>query len=330
MSSPNSRASLKEYCLRKLGKPVLQINIDDEQTEDCIDDALSIYQENHMDGVEETFLKHVITGSTLTLSSASTGTFSNSESITGGTSNCTAKVHVQANTTTITFYNHKDGNGYINNSSSDTFTAAETVTGSVSGSTGTVDSVTFGDIDNYYIPISDSIIGVKNIFHIDGDATTSNMFGFKYQFLLSELGNMAGGDLIHYAMSMKHMALMNDLLVTDIRYRYNRHMDKLYVDIEWKDQDAIQIGDFLIVNVYQILNPETYTDVYNDIWLKKYLVALMKKQWGQNLIKFEGMQLPGGTTLNGRQIYNDGMQDIELLEEELILKYQAPLEFFMG
>lgn len=328
MATPASRENLKQYCLRMLGKPVIEINVDDDQLEDRIDEGLQYFQEYHFDGVEKTYLRHKITPSTLTITGPS-GTFSVGERITGGTSNATATVHT-ANTTVITFKKHKDSNGYQNNSSSSTFTNSETITGGTSSVTATAGTTTFGDIDNHYIPITNNIIGVVNIFDIsETSGTSSSMFNFRYQFNMNEMPYLTAGSLAQYQMTQGHLALMNDIFVGKKPIRFNKHQNRLFLDLDWENDD-IQVDEFIVAEVYAILNPDTYTDVYNDMFLKKYTTALFKRQWGANLIKYEGVQLPGGTTLNGRTMFEEAIQELRETEEQASLKYELPVDFMVG
>jgi hypothetical protein len=158
------------------------------------------------------------------------------------------------------------------------------------------------------------------------------MFSVEYQFNLNELPNVlqGAGGMSNFALTKQNLSLLNQMFSsgTSRQIRFNRMTDKLHLDMDW--DNAIDIDDWIIVQCYKKIDGATYTEIYNDIFLKKYTIALFKKQWGQNLIKFEGMQLPGGATLNGRQIYDDGNNELEKLDEELQLKYQTPDNFYVG
>tara|TARA_B100000949_G_scaffold78280_2_gene69730 strand:- start:2655 stop:3653 length:999 start_codon:yes stop_codon:yes gene_type:complete len=328
MATPNSRENLKQYCLRMLGKPVVEINVDDDQLEDRIDEGLQYFQEYHFDGVEKTYVRHKITGSTLTITNP-VGTFKAGEIITGGSSNASATVH-SANTTVITFKDHKDINGIQNNSSSSTFTNSETVTGDSSSATATAGTVTFGDVDNHYIPINDSIIGIVNIFDInETSGTSSSMFNFRYQFSLNEMPYLTRGAIAHYQMTQSHLQLLNDIFVGKKPIRYNKHQNRLYLDLDWANDD-LKIDQFVVAEVYAIIDPDSFTDVYNDIFVKKYVTALFKRQWGANLIKYDGVQLPGGVNLNGRQMFDDAVTELTAIEAEMQVKNELPVDFVIG
>ena len=334
MAKPSTREELKQYCLRTLGKPVIEINVEDDQLEDRIDEGLQFFQEYHFDGVERMYNIHQITGSTVTIAS-NTGAFTVGEKITGGTSNATANV-VAANTTVITFKHHRDTNDIANNNVSSSFSNGETITGSSSGSTAVAATaetiVTFGDVDNRYIPINDSIIGVTGIFDIQdvgGTNRTSDLFSFRYQFHLNEMPYLTATSVINYKMSMQHLQLLNDMFAGKKPVRFSRHQNRLYLDIDW-EQDDIKVDEYIIAECYRIIDPANFSDVYNDMFLKKYTTALFKRQWGANLIKYEGVQLPGGTTLNGRTLFEEANQEIATVEEQASLKYELPVDFMVG
>jgi len=336
MTQPTTRATLKDYAKRQLGHPVVELNLDDDQMEDRIDDALEYFQEYHFDATEQTFLKHQITGSTLKLTA--NVVFTAGETITGGTSGVRATVHeYHSANTTIRYKNPEvksggDGNTYYANTTT-TFANNETVTGATSGASATTHASTansLGDFDNQYISITENIIGIKGVIPMyDTTASTTNMFSVNYQYALNDLYRMGtGAQMSNYVFTQQHLSQINHLFNTRPRFRFNRHTDRLYLDIRWGTD--VSIDDFIVAECYTITDPATYSDVYGDMFLKRYVTALFKKQWGQNLIKFEGMQLPGGITLNGRQLYDDAVQEIEKIEEEVQLKYQLPDDFLIG
>jgi hypothetical protein len=334
MAKPSTREELKQYCLRTLGKPVIEINVEDDQLEDRMDEGLQFFQEYHFDGVERMYNIHRITGSTVKIAS-NTGAFTVGEKITGGTSNATAKV-VSSNTTVITFKSHKDTDDIANNDTTSSFSNGETITGSTSGSTAVAETdaslVTFGDVDNHYITLSDSIIGVTGIFDIQdtgGAQTSSDLFSFRYQFHLNEMPYLTATSIINYKMSMQHLQLLNDMFVGKKPLRFNRHQNRLYLDIDW-DNDDLEVDEYVVAECYRIIEPATFTDVYNDMFLKKYVTALFKRQWGANLIKYEGVQLPGGTTLNGRTMFEEAITELRETEEQVSLKYELPVDFMVG
>ncbi len=331
MSKPSSREQLKQYALRQLGKPVIEINVDDDQLEDRIDEGIQFFQEYHFDGIEKMYHTHRVTASSITISSIN-GNFSNSEVITGSTSNATATIHtIETSPDRILFKHHKDTNGISNNAISSSFTDGETITGKISGATATAGTVTFGDIDNHYIPISDAITGIIGIFDIRDTASsmTSNMFSFRYQFHLNEMPYLQSGSAINYSLSMQHLQLLSDMFAGKKPIRFNRHQNRLYLDLDWENED-IEIDEYIVAEAYRIIDPDTFTDVYNDMFLKKYVTALFKRQWGANLIKYQGVSLPGGITLDGRQIFEDAQTEIRDIEEQMQSRYELPIDFMVG
>lgn len=249
MSAITSREEFKEYCLRKLGKPVIQINIADEQIEDRVDDAFEYYRDYHYDAVEKVYLKH---------------------------------------------------------------------------------KVTQEDMDNGYIPISHLVTGVKRVLPLfdKTDGYSKSFFDVRYQMHLNEIYDLKNIELLTYELTQSHLQLVNDMITGRVPIRFNRHQNKLFLDIDW--EESLNVDEYLIVEVYRILDPDTYTDVWNDRWLKRYATALIKKQWGENLSKYEGIQMPGGVTFNGTRIMDEATQEIEKLEEEMSLNYELPVDFMVG
>lgn len=241
-----SRSEFKEYCLRKLGKPVIDINVDDDQVEDRIDEALKFYWDYHFDGTEKVYYKHQFTQE---------------------------------------------------------------------------------DISNKYITLPNNIIGAVNIFDLGDYIATNNIFNIRYQIALNDLYTLTYQSVVPYYMAFQQLQLIEQLLVGKQPIRYNRNNNKLYVDVNW---DKITAGYYLVVEAYQTLDPDTYNDVYNDRWLQKYATALIKQQWGSNLTKFIGMQLPGGITFNGEKIYNDASKEVEDMEQSMIMDYSLPVGDMIG
>ena len=275
MAQPASRSQLKDYCLRQLGAPVLEINVADEQIEDIIDDAIQYFHERHFDGVLRTYLKYQVT----------------QDDIDRG------KGPGQSGVTGIT-----------------TTTASSTIDGA---------SVQFDWKENSnYLQVPPSVIGVEKIYHFDGSNNiTNNMFSVKYQLFLNDVYYWGAMELLSYAMTKTYLSDIEFLLTTEKQIRFNQRMDRLYLDIDWQTTSP---NDWLIMDCYRTLDPNDYTRVWNDSFLKKYTTALLKRQWGQNLIKFNGVKLPGGVELDGRAIYEDGMKDLEIIREMMSNTYELP------
>jgi len=271
MSKPNSRATLKDYCLRKLGYPVLEINVDDDQIDDLTDDAIQYFQERHFDGIERVFLKHKLTEADI----------------------ATAKT---------------------------TQTTTSATTGISNGITSSGNASSFLETNNY-LKLPDHVIGVEKVFKMDASTISSGLFNIKYQIFLNDLYYYGALDLLNYAMTKTYLEDLSRMITPDTQIRFNKKQHNLYMDIDW---NQINPDTFLIMDCYRLVDPGNATDIYNDFWLKRYLTALIKKQWGQNLIKFQGVMLPGGIQLNGRQIYDDAVKEIEEIEYSLKTEYELP------
>ena len=183
--------------------------------------------------------------------------------------------------------------------------------------------VTFTYYENSnFLQIPPSVIGVTKIYHFDGTNTmTNNMFSVKYQMFLNDIYYWGATELLTYAMTKTYLEDINFLLTTEKQIRFNKRMDRLYLDIDW---GSVSKDDWLVIDCFRQLNPDDYNRVWNDSFLKKYTTALLKRQWGQNLLKFQGVKLPGGVELNGRQIYDDAEKDLEIIREQMSNTYELP------
>jgi len=194
----------------------------------------------------------------------------------------------------------------------------ETATQSFDGAT---QSFTWNENGNY-LKVPDNIIGITKIFHYDGsNAISSGMFSIKYQMFLNDIYYMGASEVLSYAMTKTYLADLDFLLTTQKQIRFNKRQERLYLDIDW---NTINKDDYVIVDCFSTLDPSDYGKVWNDSFLKKYLTATMKRQWGQNLIKFAGVKLPGGIELNGRQIYDDAEKDLEIIRDQMSNTYELP------
>ena len=276
MAKPASRQQLIDYCLRRLGAPVLEINVDDDQIDDLVDDALQYFQERHFDGVERMYLKYQITQADI-----------------------------------------DRGRGRNTNGVGVTTTTATSSTGN---------NFNFYETSNY-IQVPDSVIGIEKIFKFDTSSISGGMFSIKYQLFLNDLYYFNSVELLQYAMVKSYLEDIDFLLTTDKQLRFNKRQNRLYLDLDWASQSTNQ---YIVIDCYRILDPNTFTNVYNDSFIKKYLTAVIKKQWGQNLIKFRGVKLPGGVELNGREIYEDAEKELEDIKQRMALEYELPPYDFIG
>ena len=191
--------------------------------------------------------------------------------------------------------------------------------------TSTIDgqSVTFNFEENSnYLQVPPQVIGISKIFRFDGTNTvTNNMFSVKYQMFLNDIYYFGSTEILTYAMTKRYLEDMDFALNTEKQIRFNMRQDRLYLDIDW---GSMNVDDYLIIDCYRLIDPNDFTRVYNDSFLKRYLTALIKRQWGQNLIKFQGVKLPGGIELNGRQIYDDAEKELDKIKEQMSNTYELP------
>ena len=275
MAQPSTRQELIDYCLRRLGAPVLEINVDDDQIDDLVDDAIQYFNERHYDGVERMYLKYQIT----------------QDDIDRGRAKNTSGVGIVTTTGTST---------------------------SVSG-LGTVTS-NFYETSNF-IQVPDSVVGIERIYKFDTSSISGGMFSIKYQLFLNDLYYFNSVELLQYAMTKSYLEDIDFLLTPDKQVRFNKRQNRLYLDIDWGSQSA---GSYIVLDCYRALNPADFSKIYNDSFLKKYLTSLIKRQWGQNLIKFRGVKLPGGIELNGREIYQDAENELRELKDRMALEHELP------
>jgi len=320
MAKPNSKTTFIDYCLRSLGAPVIEINVDDDQIDDRIDEALQFYQHYHADSIEKMYLKHKVTNSTLTLTGAVAGNFSVGEKITGSTSGAVATIKT-ATGNKITYSALKDSN---------TPFSTETITGEASGATAVIASIAKGDIENGYITLNDLVRDVVRVMPIRDTVSSTDMFDIRYQMHLNDIHSVGFmGSLTDYVMSQQFLSLLDQVIDSDEKHiNFERHKNQLRIDMDWDKE--VEVNDYIVIECYRVIDPDTYTDVYNDYFLKRYATALIKRQWGTNLIKFEGMVMPGGVTFNGRQIFDDANEEITRLEEEARLNWEQPVDFMTG
>lgn len=246
MALPTSKAQFSEYCLRRLGKPVIEINVDPDQVDDRIDEALRYFYDYHFDGVEKIYYKYQVTDQT--------------------------------------------------------------------------------KIDRY-ISMPENVLGVINLFPIGSAMNTNNLFNIRYQIALNDLYTLTSVSMVPYYMAIQHIQFLEQMLIGQQPIRYNRYTNKLYIDMDW---NSINTGDYIIAEAYQVIDPETYTRTYSDPWLMKYTTCLIKQQWGNNLKKFDGMQMPGGLKFNGQKIFDEATQERNDLEREMINSYSLPVTDMIG
>ncbi len=257
MADITTRQEFKEYCLRRLGFPVVNINIDDTQVEDRIDDALLYYTDYHFDALQKFYYIHPVSNTDIT-------------------------------------------NQYLDLSNV-TDNSGNTV----------------------------NIQGITRIFPIQDSQATINMFDLRYQLRLNELYDFTSASYINYTLTMQHLRTLEIFFTGEVPIRYQRHMKRLYIDWAWGASEA-PAGMVVVAECYATIDPNIYPDVWNDRWLKQYATALIKKNWGENIKKYQGVQMLGGIALNGQQIWDEADTEIRQLEQEMIDNYSGPLEFMMN
>lgn len=253
MASPASRDQLKDHCLRKLGFPVVDINVDDDQLDDRVDDALQLFREYHYDGTEDVYLAH---------------------------------------------------------------------------------KVTAGDVSNTYVTLADSIIGVSRVMPINSGSISSssqqgfNIFDINYQIRLNDFYNLLSSSYTYYVIAREHLAMLDMIVTGELPFTYNKKVNQLNIIMDWAGR--IAVDDYLVFQCRRIVDPTSYSKVYNDAWLKEYTTQLFKQQWGTNLKKYGNYVLPGGLIINGQAIYDEATVELGRLEEKLRDVYEEPTAFLVG
>jgi hypothetical protein len=284
MAQPTTRQEFTDYVLRQLGAPVLEVNVADEQVQDLIDDAIQYFNERHFDGVTQVYLKYQVTQDDINRGRARPPGAPQNQNGTVGMASTSATANIVGTATTFTYYQNSN-----------------------------------------YIQIPPSIIGVNKAFQFGG-GMGQGMFNVRYQMMLNDFIGLngwgaSGYDLTSYSMTMSYLETVNFILNTHKQIRFNQRTDRLYLDIDWSE---LQVGEFLVIDCWAANDPNEYSRIWNDSFLKPYVTALVKKQWGQNLIKFQGVKLPGGIEFNGRQIYEDGQADLDKIQEKMMSTYELP------
>lgn len=287
MAKPSTRQGLIDYCLRQLGAPVLEINVDDDQIDDLVDDTIQYFNERHYDGVEKMYLKYEIS----------------QDDIDRGKG-----VDVASGNQV----NGKTGVGIVTTTATSTGIAA----------------TTFNFYENSnFIQVPDSVIGVERLFKFDTSSISGGMFSIKYQMFLNDLYYFNSVELLQYSMTKSYLESIDHLLTTDKQIRFNKRQDRLYLDIDWGSQSA---GNFIVLECYRALDPGSFSQVYNDSFVKRYLTAVIKRQWGRNLSKFRGVKLPGGIELNGAEILQQAEQELSDIKSRMTMEYEMPPLDFIG
>ena len=247
MAQPTTREQFKENCLRNLGHPVVEVNLDDDQIEDAIDSALSYFQDFHYDSMNRWYFKHQITDT---------------------------------------------------------------------------------DKSNRYIPITENIAGITRVFNVNASNASMSMFDLRYQMRLHELYDFTSTSYVNFVMTQQHIRMIDMLFTGEVGVRWSRHTDRLYIDWDWENDVAV--GEWIVIEGFIVINPDTFNKVWSDRLLKKLATAYMKKTWGMNMKKYGNMQLLGGITMNGQQYYDEATAEIAEIEEKIRSVYEEPPQFIVG
>ena len=305
MAIPNTRETLKQYCLRNLGKPVIDVNVDDDQVEDRLDEALQYFAQYHTDGVERMYLKYKVTA----------------DDVTRMTTN--KSYNVDEKGTVAENIELEEGTLTSGDTSGDI--QAEDG-GAILTEDSTLVRTSYEETQNYLV-IPDAVISVINVFPLS-DRANLNMFDVRYQLRLNDLYDFSSTSIVHYEMTMKHLDFLDHILVGEKPMRFNQLSNRLYIDQDWTND--ITADEYLIIECYRKLDPTTHTDIFDDLYLKRYATTLIKRQWGQNLSKFSGTAMLGGVTLNGPELFSTALDEQSKLEEEIRLNYEEPPHFQQG
>ena len=314
MAIIRSREQFKRYILEHLGEPLVKVNITDSQLESCIDDALAYWSNYHFEGSMRMFLKQIITPSMLKITDPK-ATFDCGGNIKGLTSGATARIctnyHLDGRT--------QSGGGIICCAGirDRGFIAGETV--DIDGKQYTLQSgpdyQIMGIVDEQRIKMPDWILGVVRIIPFSQAMSSQNLFDLQFQIRLNDFQNLTSQSLIYYEQAMEHISLLNWELTAKPNFEFNQYEGYVYPQCNWEYD--LSVGDYMIFDCYRALDPKTATKMWMEPWFKGYALALAKKQYAQNLKKYQGVQLPGGITLNGSEMYQEAIQEIDKLEQQL-------------
>lgn len=319
----STREQFKQYCLRSLGAPVLEINVDEDQLEDRIDESLEYWRQYHHEGIEKIYLKCQIRATQLDID-ADSALFPANSYIVNPANGARAKVvnpsNIDPSITTSPLW--------VTGWEEGSFDVGDTIQLETDTNiTANITLVVPGEFDLKYIETTDLVYGVLRLLPFAGTQTSKTMFDIQYQLRLNDLYDLASTTVIYYSQVMSHLSLLDMVLNGKPMFDFNRLQNRIYPRVNWEAD--INPGEYMIAECYRALDPSTFPRLWNEAWLKHYTTALFKRQWAVNLKKFQGIQLPGGVTLDGQGMYVEAMQEIKDLEDDLIVK-SAPLEFFLG
>ena len=340
MAIPATKTALGDWCKRRLGYPVIDINVDPDQVDDRLDEALQYFYTFQYNGMQRVYFKHKITTDDKNRAKVpETETATDANPIAN-----TLAVAVAINDTTVTLTDATDfpQTGTINiaadgTNATETLTvtakignvltvSAATIAHLINTTVTSVDTMTW-EKDQGYLVMPESVLSVLRVLPFS-DRGNLNMFDVRYQLRLNDLYDFSSESIIHYQMTMWHLDFLDMLLIGEKPIQFNVNQGRLYINMDWGDD--LDVGEYIIIECYRKLDPVTWTDIYNDLWLKKYATALIKRQWGANLSKFAGITMLGGVTMNGEQIWSQANEEVFRLEEESRTTWAEPLLFDIG
>lgn len=321
MAGITTKDGLFEFAKRKLGDPIVQVNVTDEQLEDCLRMTLEFWYINHYNGTEKVYIPHKVGGTTLTLADATD--FEPNDVIRGITT-------LGVETGVVATIKEKTGNIVtIDIQTGGKLAKDDNIKCERTEATTTISDLTQGDMDNRWLSVDSGVYGVSKVFPLQTSYgnTTSNLFDVEYQLRLHEVGDLSSASLSYYKQVMTNINMLDGLLNGRVPFRFNRLLHRVYVDASWGS--LIRYGDFILMEAYKALDPTTDPNVYNDHWVIEHFIASVKQQWGMNMKKFQGVQLPGGVTIDGNALFDEGSQEKQALEEDIV-NNSGILEFFVG
>jgi len=326
MALPTTKPELVTYIKRRLGEPLLTVNVANNQIDARIDDAVALFQDYHFSGSERFYFRHLITASNAVLTTDSTGTFTNGEIVIGQTSNVYAKVYTQTSNTIVQFT-------YQEKPLVTEFTVGETIVGQTSNASGVISSTELGDMDNEYIPTPNNVISIIQALRLNmgmGGERSTGLFSTTFPMIANDIMNIGagGGELLTYELTKQRFEMIHDILIGDVNVRFNSHIKRIYMDVNWAQKFIV--GNWMVFEGIRTVDPTVYGNIWGDRFVRDYATALTKKQWGQNLMKFQGVAMPGGVVLNGKAIYDEGAKEAKELEDNIQNKYEMPLPFMIA
>lgn len=315
----STRQGLIDYSLIRLGQGMVDINVTEDQTNQALDDALQYVQMFNSDFTQRVYLKRALTANEIYYTPIA-GLFSTDEWVISSATKSKFQIYQDVSGTKIFSVSIIEGN--LQN--------GEVITGEKSGATATVTSIISGDTQTHSIPVPANVISINKIlnFSQSNSKLDLNMFSAKYQMFMNDIFSITGSSLVYYTQVMTQLSMLEDTLGNNnTPIRFNRYTDMVHIDTDW---GKLHPGDYLVLDAYAILDPAEFSQVFDDMMLKRLLTAYIKRQWGNNLGKFAEISLPGGVKLRGGEMYREAIAEIRELEADIQSRFEVPSVFFCG